>query len=146
MIISNVVIENFRCYYGKSSIQFNQDGKITLIWGDSGYGKSSFLQFFRWMFYGNPDFGTTNDKPLYNISAYKEAKIGDSLRVYGQIDFEHLGVKYSLRKEVKYAVSISVANAKKESSDCSFMILTNDTWVPYSGDVNNKINCMRYQR
>lgn len=129
MIISNVVIENFRCYYGKSSIQFNQDGKITLIWGDSGYGKSSFLQFFRWMFYGNPDFGTTNDKPLYNIPAYKEAKMGDSLRVYGQIDFEHLGIKYSLRKEVKYAVSISVTNAKKESADCSFMTLINDTWV-----------------
>lgn len=140
MIISNVVIENFRCYYGKSSIQFNQDGKITLIWGDSGYGKSSFLQFFRWMFYGNPDFGTTNDKPLYNIPAYKEAKLGDTLSVYGQIDFEHLGVKYSLRKEVRYEVSISVTNAKKESMACSFMTLINDTWVPYSGDVNNKIN------
>jgi hypothetical protein len=66
------------------------------------------------MFYGNPDFGTTNDKPLYNIPAYKEAKLGEKLKVYGQIDFEHLGVKYPLRKEVNYAVSINVMNAKKE--------------------------------
>lgn len=140
MIISNVVIENFRCYYGQSSIQFNQDGKITLIYGDSGYGKSSFLQFFRWMLYGNPDFGATNDKPLFNIPAYKKAKIGDSLRVYGQIDFEHLGVKYSLRKEIKYTVSTSLTTAKKENSDCSFLTLINDTWVPFGGDIDKKIN------
>ena len=42
MIISNIIIENFRCYYGKSEISFNQNGKSTLIYGDSGYGKSSF--------------------------------------------------------------------------------------------------------
>lgn len=72
MIINNVKISNFRCYYGTSSIAFNSNGKITLIYGDSGYGKSSFLQFFRWMFYNDPDFGKTDDKPLFNIAAYNE--------------------------------------------------------------------------
>jgi DNA repair exonuclease SbcCD ATPase subunit len=43
MIISEVTINNFRCYYGSNNIKFNSDGKITLIYGDSGYGKSSFL-------------------------------------------------------------------------------------------------------
>ena len=61
MIINNVKITNFRCYYGTNEISFNANGKITLIYGDSGYGKSSFLQFFRWMFYNDPDFGKNDD-------------------------------------------------------------------------------------
>ena len=54
MRISNILIKNFRCYYDENSLSFNNEGKITLIYGDSGYGKSSFLQFFKWMFYNNP--------------------------------------------------------------------------------------------
>lgn len=140
MIITNVVVENFRCYYGRSSIEFNREGKITLIWGDSGYGKSSFIQFFRWMFYGEHDFGENNDKPIFNIAAFKEKKMGESLRVYGQIDFEHLGVKYSLRKELIFPVTINFTFAKYTNSDCSLLTLNNDTWIPYAGDISNKIN------
>ena len=59
MIINSIELKNFRCFYGKQTLSFRADGKITLIYGDSGYGKSSFLQFFRWMFYNDPDFGKT---------------------------------------------------------------------------------------
>jgi DNA sulfur modification protein DndD len=140
MIITNVTIENFRCYYGRSSIQFNQEGKITLIYGDSGYGKSSFLQFFRWMFYGDPDFGTQNDKPLFNIHAYKESPINTPTRVFGQIDFEHLGVKYSLTKSVEFSYAINIKNAHIEKTQITLLNLIDDTWVEYSGDIANKIN------
>lgn len=98
MIINEITIKNFRCYYGESTISFNSDGKITLIYGDSGYGKSSFLQFFRWMFYGDPDFGKSDDKPLFNIAAYNECKFGDKVEVSGTINFIHQGVSYRLHK------------------------------------------------
>ena len=98
MVINNIEITNFRCYYGKSSISFNSNGKITLIYGDSGYGKSSLLQFFRWMFYSDPDFGKNDDKPIFNIAAYNECDIGKFVEVSGQIDFEHLGWSYRLNK------------------------------------------------
>ena len=49
MVINSIKITNFRCYYGTNTLSFNSNGKITLIYGDSGYGKSSLLQFFRWM-------------------------------------------------------------------------------------------------
>ena len=77
MLINNVYIENFRCYYGENNISLNKNGKITLIYGDSGRGKSSFLQFFRWMFYSEYDFGKTDDKAIFNEVAYKEKKPGE---------------------------------------------------------------------
>lgn len=140
MIINNVTIENFRCYYGKNEIVLNQDGKITLIYGDSGYGKSSLLQFFRWMFYGDPDFGPNNDKPLFNLGAFAECKSGEQVKVSGKIDFEHLGVKYSLSKVLYYGYALNSKNARVEKTDFSLMHMIDNNWQPYNGDVYNKIN------
>lgn len=140
MIINNIVIENFRCYYGKNELQLNQNGKITLIYGDSGFGKSSFLQFFRWMFYGDPDFGQNNDKPIFNISAFNEMKTNEMLKVSGKIDFEHLGIKYSLSKEVYFCYALNIKNVRAIKSDYSLLHLINDSWEKFNGDVANKIN------
>ncbi len=141
MVIHNVKITNFRCYYGTSSLTFNSDGKITLIYGDSGYGKSSFLQFFRWMFYGDYYFGTTDDKPLFNIAAYKERKAGENVEVSGQIDFDHLGVSYRLNKTQLFSVSFRMNNSSLQKSDWKLQILGEDGgYHPFTGDLANKIN------
>lgn len=141
MLIHNVKITNFRCYYGTSSLAFNSDGKITLIYGDSGYGKSSFLQFFRWMFYGDYYFGATDDKPLFNIAAYNECKTGESVEVSGQIDFEHLGVFYRLNKTQLFSVAIRMNNSMLQKSDWKLQILGEDGgYHPFAGDLANKIN------
>lgn len=140
MIIETVTIQNFRCYYGENTLQLNSNGKITLIYGDSGFGKSSFLQFFRWMFYGDPDFGENNDKPLFNINAFQDLKPGDKTKVFGKINFEHLGVKYSLTKTVYYEYAINPNNAKPTQTDYTLQHLVDDSWQRYTGDVANKIN------
>ena len=141
MLIHNVKITNFRCYYGTSSLTFNSDGKITLIYGDSGYGKSSFLQFFRWMFYGDYYFGSTDDKPLFNIAAYNECKTGESVEVSGQIDFEHLGVFYRLNKTQLFSIAIRMNNSTLQKSDWKLQILGEDGgYHPFAGDLANKIN------
>ena len=141
MLIHNVKITNFRCYYGTSSLTFNSDGKITLIYGDSGYGKSSFLQFFRWMFYGDYYFGSTDDKPLFNIAAYNECKTGESVEVSGQIDFEHLGVSYRLNKTQLFSIAIRMNNSTLQKSDWRLQILGEDGgYHPFAGDLANKIN------
>lgn len=139
MIISDVIIDNFRCYYGRNEISFNRDGKITLIYGLSGFGKSSFLQFFRWMFYNDADFGEQDDKPLWNTIAYEEYKEGKPLSIYGQIDFEHLGVKYSLIRSQELVGSYGSAEFTIDSSH-KLLMLVDDNWMEYSGDIYNKIN------
>ena len=111
MVINSIKITNFRCYYGTNTLSFNSNGKITLIYGDSGYGKSSLLQFFRWMFYGECDFGKDNDKPLFNMGAYNECKAGETVEVGGQIDFEHLGVSYRLNKTQLWSVTFKMSNS-----------------------------------
>ena len=140
MLINNVVIENFRCYYGENNISFNKNGKITLIYGDSGRGKSSFLQFFRWMFYSEYDFGKTDDKAIFNEVAYKEHKPGEKMRVSGRIDFEHMGVQYSLVKTFFVNVSFNVKAARIDSQEINLSILNGNNWEPYNGDISNKIN------
>lgn len=141
MVIHNFKITNFRCYYGTSSLTFNSNGKITLIYGDSGYGKSSFLQFFRWMFYGDYDFGSTDDKPLFNISAYTEHKVGENVEVSGQIDFDHLGISYRLNKSQFFSVSFKMSNSTLQKSDWKLQMLGEDGgYHPFTGDLANKIN------
>ena len=140
MLINNVFIENFRCYYGENNISFNKNGKITLIYGDSGRGKSSFLQFFRWMFYSEYDFGKTDDKAIFNEVAYKEKKPGEKLRVSGRIDFEHMGVQYSLIKSFMVTVSFNIKGARIDSQETNLSILNNNNWEPFAGDISNKIN------
>lgn len=141
MIISEVTINNFRCYYGSNNIKFNSDGKITLIYGDSGYGKSSFLQFFRWMFYGDPDFGRTDDKPLFNIAAYNETKFGDKVEVSGRIDFVHQGVSYRLNKVQLWSTAFVMSNSRMEKQDYELLIKGEDNgYHPYTGNVANQIN------
>ena len=92
MIINSIKIKNFRCYYGMSTLSFNSNGKITLLYLKSGYGKTSLLE----MFYYDCNFGPNNDKPFFNIPAYEECDMGDTIEVSGQVDFEHLGVSYRL--------------------------------------------------
>ena len=141
MVINSIKITNFRCYYGTSTLSFNANGKITLIYGDSGYGKSSLLQFFRWMFYNDYNFGKNDDKPLFNIAAYKEKEVGDSIEVGGQIDFEHLGLSYRLNKTQIFNVSIQMKNSSLQKSDYKLQVIDEDGgYHPYSGDVANKIN------
>lgn len=141
MIINNVKISNFRCYYGTSSIAFNSNGKITLIYGDSGYGKSSFLQFFRWMFYNDPDFGKTDDKPLFNIAAYNECKIGETVEVSGQIDFVHLGTSYRLVKKQLWTVALNVSNASIKKTEYQLFTEGEDGgYHPFNGNAANQIN------
>lgn len=143
MIINNVKITNFRCYYGTNEISFNANGKITLIYGDSGYGKSSFLQFFRWMFYNDPDFGKNDDKPLFNIAAYNECKVGQNVEVSGQIDFEHLGVAYRLSKTQLWSTSFKMSNSTLQKSDYKLSIRGEDEgYHPFTGNVANQINAI----
>lgn len=138
MIINSIVIENFRCYEGKNELSFCCDDTVNLIYAKAGYGKSTLLQFFMWMLYDDPDFGPNNDKPLYNITTFNSKKIGDKISVFGQINFEHLGMKYSLSRKNTYEVKIK--DCMLVDSSRNLLSLVDDNWVDYKGDIPNKIN------
>ena len=135
MKISRAIIKNFRCYYGENEVVFNNNGKITLVYGHSGYGKSSFLQFFKWVLYNEVDFGI-NDKPIYNIHTCSECKFGEKFRVSGKIEFEHNGVKYELEKTETYKKQ--VVDATFVTSELKLQYLNNG-WEDYPGKIDELI-------
>ena len=62
MILKELTIKNFRSYYGDSNtFQFNPEG-LTLIVGDNGDGKTTFVEALEWL------FDTTNIKQRDEIS------------------------------------------------------------------------------
>jgi DNA sulfur modification protein DndD len=88
MNIKEITIENFRSYYGKNIIKFN-DGLMLFV-GDNGDGKTTFFEALEWLFdtsKQNTDFRLVSEKRISELPLYD----GDILRV--AIIFEHDGEK-----------------------------------------------------
>lgn len=51
--ISKLMVQNFGPYYGKQSLTFSESDGVTIIWGDNGYGKTSIMNAFRYVLWGN---------------------------------------------------------------------------------------------
>ncbi|WP_158318944.1 AAA family ATPase [Robertmurraya kyonggiensis] len=81
MRIKSVVLENFRCYYGKHS--FTLDNGIIVLFGENGFGKSSFFDAIEWCLTGAINrFISTDKKILYNFYS----KLGDNCSVSIEFD------------------------------------------------------------
>lgn len=145
MIIKEITIKNFRCYYGTQTIKFNTDGKITLLYGLSGAGKSSFLQFINWVFYNNKNFIESNtkgitiqDKPLYNERLDAELMKDDFFDVQGIIEFKHGDVDYSIIRTETFKKSFNTSYPYK--SELVLNYYNDGSWVEYTDDIPSKIN------
>ncbi|MCA1042239.1 SMC family ATPase [Bacillus infantis] len=68
MRIKKVTMENFRCYYGVHN--FTLDSEIIILFGENGFGKSSFFDAIEWCLTGTINRFISNDKKiLYNFLA-----------------------------------------------------------------------------
>ena len=141
MKLKKLTIDNFRCYKEKQELEFDLDGKITLIFGLSGHGKSTIIQFVNWMFYNvepNNTTGKINNKPVYNEVYFDELPDGKTFKVVGKIDFVDDDVDYQLIKELTYekkryeAKFISKQERLIYKSD-------NGSWIEYTGKIAEKI-------
>ncbi|WP_024571976.1 AAA family ATPase [Bacillus subtilis] len=81
MRIKKVKIENFRCYYGVHN--FPLDSEIIILFGENGFGKSSFFDAIEWCLTGTINrFISSDKKILYNFLA----KPGDICSVSIEFD------------------------------------------------------------
>lgn len=88
MIIKEITIENFRSYYGKNIVKFN-DGLVLFV-GDNGDGKTTFFEALEWLFdttKQNMDIRLISEKKISELPQYES----DILRV--SMTFEHDGEK-----------------------------------------------------
>jgi DNA sulfur modification protein DndD len=54
MILEEIRLTDFRCFYGKCSIKFSTDSdrNVTLIYAENGVGKTTLLNALLWCFFG----------------------------------------------------------------------------------------------
>ncbi len=102
MKITKIEFENFRNFKEHGEIKCSTDGKVTIIYGKNGDGKTTLHQLFQWVFYGKVHFNKTTTDRLYNLQYESECSLGDTFQVMGCVDFEHADVYYSLKRTYTY--------------------------------------------
>ena len=103
MKIISLEYYNFRNFAEQGKIEFATDGSMTVIYGTNGDGKTTLHQLFQWILYGRVNFNrTTSADKLYNLAKGERLTKECSFIVWGQIEFEHLGEEYLVRREWEY--------------------------------------------
>jgi DNA sulfur modification protein DndD len=103
MIISKIVIDNFRQYYGKNTIDEllpTNERNIILIGGKNGYGKTNFLLSLVWCLYGE-DISKIDDSYRHEIQ--KEGNYSKFLK--GSLNWEA-----SRNDKTKFSVEMNLTN------------------------------------
>ena len=59
MKIKSIEYENFRNFRDRGMIRCSTDGKMTIIYGKNGDGKTTLHQLFQWVIYGDVKFNKT---------------------------------------------------------------------------------------
>lgn len=124
MKIKTIEYENFRNFKEHGEISCSTDGKITVIYGKNGDGKTTLHQLFQWVFYGTVHFNKTTTDQLYNLSFEAEQDYNSTFDVLGRIDFEHDGCEYSLTR--KYTYKKGLENSEKIAEDVSLQKMDED--------------------
>ena len=106
MKIKKVQYENFRNFKEAGEIECSTDGKVTIIYGVNGAGKTTFHQLFQWIIYGKVHFNKTASDKMYNLEYERDADVGTKFSVKGTIDFEDAGNEYFMRREWTYQKSV----------------------------------------
>ena len=120
MKIKNIEYENFRNFKDHGMIKCSTDGKVTIIYGKNGDGKTTLHQLFQWIIYGQVKFNKTTTDHLYNLAYENELDYGQVFNVWGRIDFEHSGSEFSLTRTYTYKKGVD--DSEKIGEDLSIII------------------------
>lgn len=116
MKIKTLEFENFRNFKNPGKIIFDTaDGKVNIIYGRNGDGKTTLHQLFHWIFYGDVHFNKTTTDKMYNLEYEAEQQYNSEFSVIGKIDFSHNNEEYSLRREWVYKKAFDDSKKIRES-------------------------------
>jgi DNA sulfur modification protein DndD len=96
MILEEIRLRDFRCFYGESSIAFATDPtkNVTLVYAENGVGKTTLLNALLWCFYGETTSRFEKKEDILNYDAKKEGRVMASVEVM----FEHNGSRYMAKR------------------------------------------------
>lgn len=120
MIIKSLKLSNFR-QFRDEEIEFSTDPykNVTIIHGDNGTGKTTFLQSFFWCFYGETDF---SEKELLNRDVKHNLKEGEEATVRVIIELEHINRNYRIDTSQVYTKKSNDKVTKKRLERNMFYI------------------------
>lgn len=104
MRISKLEYKNFRNYRDEGCVEFCTDGRVTIIYGKNGDGKTTMHQLMQWVVYGVTKYKRSNDI-LYNTTYASEVPGGSEFDVWGRMHFTHAGENYIIQRTAVYKKS-----------------------------------------
>lgn len=96
MRIHKIKLFNYRQYYGEQVIDVPSNGKIVILKGENGAGKTNLINGLTWCLYND---GATS-KDLINDKAISDAEAGNNVEMCIELHFEHDGVFHFLQRKV----------------------------------------------
>ena len=141
MIISELRFSNFRNFANETVLKFDtNDGKINIVYGLNGEGKTTLHQLFQWLFYGTVNFNRTpKGVILYNLHNASNLNEGGSMFLEAKARFSHLGCQYSISRSLKFTKVHGEIISDKETLD--LLKETSDhRWIPAGSDPQDIIN------
>lgn len=96
MILEEIRLSDFRCFYGDTFIRFSEDPEknVTIIYAENGVGKTTLLNALLWCFYGETTARFEKREDIVNYDAKKEGRMVASVEVL----FEHNGRRYIAKR------------------------------------------------
>ena len=87
MILEEIRLRDFRCFYGDTHIRFSEDSKknVTIIYAENGVGKTTLLNALLWCFYGETTARFEKKEEILNYDAKKAGRTTARVEVL----FEH---------------------------------------------------------
>ncbi|MFC7214305.1 AAA family ATPase [Saliphagus sp. GCM10025334] len=95
MELDRLELRNFRQFYGDQAIDFSRssDQNVTVIHGSNGSGKTTILNAFLWLFYG--DVTLPKPEQVASERAMAEAGSDGTVDVEVRLSFGHDGIEYT---------------------------------------------------
>lgn len=130
MRIKTIEYENFRNFKEHGEIRCSTDGKMTIIYGKNGDGKTTLHQLFHWIVYGQVKFNKTSTNHLYNLAYESELPYSTNFEVHGRIEFEHSEEQYTITRKFLYKKGLD--GSEKIGEDFTLLKMDNATynWNP----------------
>ena len=132
MRINSIEYSNFRNFKNEGKVSFATDGRVNIVYGRNGDGKTTFHQLFQWVIYGETHFNKTTTDKMYNLEFEQDLPYNVKFYVQGKIDFEHKNREgfveyYSIKRKWTYIKELK----ETKKIDEEFVLLKkneNDDW------------------
>ncbi|PIG93199.1 AAA family ATPase [Gloeocapsopsis sp. IPPAS B-1203] len=104
MKLTSIRLCNFRSFYSKTPeivLAGGTNRNTTIVHGNNGAGKTSFLNAFTWVLYEKFSAAFASAEQLVNKRAIAEANIGEVIECWVEIFWEHDNKRYRVKRECR---------------------------------------------